>query len=129
MDAPAARVRPVIQARSSSVFTVLRGVGLLLAMFAVLSLGGAAGVHDSTGEAGGLVFLVVSGGLGGFGLYRGPEHQMNRSSGSRRHGRPFGWCPTLPAQRTRRDTDALALVSGPRHGLLGVPNPRLSSAR
>lgn len=71
MDAPAARVRPVIQARSSSVFTVLRGVGLLLAMFAVLSLGGAAGVHDSTGEAGGLVFLVVSVSLVALGFIAG----------------------------------------------------------
>jgi hypothetical protein len=58
-----APIRPVIQARGGSIFAVLRGVGLLLAMFAVLFLGGAAAVNDSAGETGGLIFLVASASL------------------------------------------------------------------
>lgn len=63
MDSAAGRVLPAFQARSSSIFTLLRGVGLLLVIVAVLIWGGATAVNDSTGETGGLVFLLASAGI------------------------------------------------------------------
>jgi hypothetical protein len=60
MDAPAGRVQPAFLARSGMIFTLFRGVGLLLGIVAVLFWGGAAAVNDSTGEAGGLIFLLGS---------------------------------------------------------------------
>jgi hypothetical protein len=60
VDVSAARIRPVIEARSGGIFTLVRGAALLLAMFAILFWGGAVAVNDSTGETGGLVFLAAS---------------------------------------------------------------------
>src|SRR5260370_21165829 len=63
MDAPAARLQPAFQARSGSIFTVLRGAGLLLAIVSVFVWGGATVVNDGRGETGGLVFLLASAGM------------------------------------------------------------------
>jgi hypothetical protein len=60
MDHPAARVQPAVQARGGSFFTLFRALGILLATIAVFFWGGAASVHDSTWETGGVVFLLAS---------------------------------------------------------------------
>ena len=60
MDAFAARVQPVIQVRSGAIFIILRGAGFVLAILGLAFWGMATAVHDSTGESGGLVFLLAS---------------------------------------------------------------------
>lgn len=62
MDAFAARVQPAIQVRSGAIFIILRGAGFVLAILGLAFWGMATAVHDSTGESGGLVFLLASAG-------------------------------------------------------------------
>jgi hypothetical protein len=60
MDVLAARVQPAVEVKSGSIFTVLRGAGLVLAILGLAVWGGSTAVNDTTGEAGGLVFWLVS---------------------------------------------------------------------
>src|SRR6266550_8533955 len=62
MDVLAARVQPAVEVKSGSIFTVLRGAGLVLAILGLAFWGRATAVNDSTGEAGGLVFWLASAG-------------------------------------------------------------------
>jgi hypothetical protein len=59
---PTPHVEAAFEARSGSIFTVFRGTGLLLGIISVFFWGGATAVNDTTGETGGLVFLLISAG-------------------------------------------------------------------
>jgi hypothetical protein len=81
MDHPAARVQPAVQVRGGSFFTLFRAFGILLATIAVFFWGGAASVHDSSWETGGLVFLLASVAIVVFAFVAGRKVQLFANQG------------------------------------------------
>ena len=75
MEVPA-RVQPLVQAKAGSIFTVFRGAAILLATISVFVWGGATAVNDTTGEVGGLVFLLASAGVVVFAFVAGHNVQL-----------------------------------------------------
>jgi hypothetical protein len=96
MDVFAARVQPAVRVRSSSVFTVLRGAGFVLAIFGLSFWGGATAVHDTTGEAGGGVFLLASAGTWAFAFLAGRNVRLFANEDMVATVGPFGGVRVCP---------------------------------